>query len=144
MRSCDLIDQWNFKTKMKTTSPVTLPLRVGGESSSCVVGYMTSYSDMRKDTNLPRSNFGGPQIAAKSAWSRHIYIVKICHKINKNCKNVPKMAKKYPKLVRNFWILWKIPKMYDIFSKLPQFLKNLRGQCPRAHAFSHVWTLVCL
>ena len=49
---------------------------------------------MRKDANLPQLDFGDSLIATKSLWSQHVYIAKMCNKIDKNGTNVPKIAKK--------------------------------------------------
>ena len=63
----------------------------------------------------------------KCVITTYIYIAKFATKWTKIAKMYQKWPKN-PKLVQNFWILWKISKMYEIFSKLPQFLKKL----PRA------------
>ena len=47
------------------------------------------WTDMWKDTNLQQSDFGGPQIATKSAWSLHVYIPKNFTQKIKNGSNVP-------------------------------------------------------
>ena len=44
---------------------------------------------MRKDTNLPQTDFGGPQFVTKSVWSQHDYIIQMFNKIDQNCKNIP-------------------------------------------------------
>ena len=85
----------------------------------------TPVPDMRKDTNLPQSDFGGPQIAAKSAWSQHAYIAENCNKINKNIKNVPKMAQKIE--------IFRIKKTQKCMKKIQNCCNSFKichGQCP--------------